>query len=157
MPSSGFQTSALDRKSTRLNSSHTLISYAVFCLKKKNHKYYPVLYRHTTPVAAPQPPEHASDSHLCHCRYRIPTHGSAPKSAYLFFFFFKDTAPPEISPLPLHDALPIYRAAFYLVDPTVPAEILAFYRAYVGLDRKSTRLNSSHTLISYAVFCLKKN
>src|SRR3954449_8361500 len=34
MPSSGFQTCA-DRKSTRLNSSHTLISYAVFCLKKK--------------------------------------------------------------------------------------------------------------------------
>src|SRR3954463_9530332 len=35
MPSSGFQTSALDRKSTRLNSSHTIISYAVFCLKKE--------------------------------------------------------------------------------------------------------------------------
>src|SRR4051795_13716533 len=37
MPSSAFQTCALDRKSTRLNSSHTLISYAVFCLEKKNH------------------------------------------------------------------------------------------------------------------------
>src|SRR3954449_3284528 len=36
MPSSGFQTCALDRKSTRLNSSHTLISYAVFCLEKKS-------------------------------------------------------------------------------------------------------------------------
>src|SRR3954462_6755151 len=35
MPSSGFQTCALDRKSTRLNSSHTIISYAVFCLKKQ--------------------------------------------------------------------------------------------------------------------------
>src|SRR3954462_14156976 len=34
MPSSGVQTCALDRKSTRLNSSHTIISYAVFCLKK---------------------------------------------------------------------------------------------------------------------------
>src|SRR3954463_15698387 len=34
MPSSGVQTGALDRKSTRLNSSHTIISYAVFCLKK---------------------------------------------------------------------------------------------------------------------------
>src|SRR3954462_7614229 len=34
MPSSGFQTCALDRKSTRLNSSHTIISYAVFCLEK---------------------------------------------------------------------------------------------------------------------------
>src|SRR3954465_12343872 len=36
MPSSGVQTCALDRKSTRLNSSHTIISYAVFCLKKTN-------------------------------------------------------------------------------------------------------------------------
>src|SRR3954466_4891945 len=36
MPSSGVQTCALDRKSTRLNSSHTIISYAVFCLKKKH-------------------------------------------------------------------------------------------------------------------------
>src|SRR3954462_4084963 len=35
MPSSGVQTCALDRKSTRLNSSHTIISYAVFCLKKE--------------------------------------------------------------------------------------------------------------------------
>src|SRR3954464_7766301 len=35
MPSSGVKTCALDRKSTRLNSSHTIISYAVFCLKKK--------------------------------------------------------------------------------------------------------------------------
>src|SRR3954462_15886315 len=35
MPSSGGQTCALDRKSTRLNSSHTIISYAVFCLEKK--------------------------------------------------------------------------------------------------------------------------
>src|SRR3954449_10562116 len=38
MPSSGGQTCALDRKSTRLNSSHTLISYAVFCLKKEYSK-----------------------------------------------------------------------------------------------------------------------
>src|SRR3954467_2064187 len=38
MPSSGVQTCALDRKSTRLNSSHTIISYAVFCLKKKMDK-----------------------------------------------------------------------------------------------------------------------
>src|SRR3954462_324792 len=37
MPSSGFQTCALDRKSTRLNSSHTIISYAVFCLKKRHN------------------------------------------------------------------------------------------------------------------------
>src|SRR3989337_2526426 len=39
MPSSGVQTCALDRKSTRLNSSHGSISYAVFCLKKINHHH----------------------------------------------------------------------------------------------------------------------
>src|SRR3954462_4887584 len=45
MPSSGVQKCALDRKSTRLNSSHTIISYAVFCLKKKNGSTNPVLRR----------------------------------------------------------------------------------------------------------------
>src|SRR3954466_2916701 len=39
MPSSGVQTCALDRKSTRLNSSHTIISYAVFCLKKNTYNW----------------------------------------------------------------------------------------------------------------------
>src|SRR3954467_983950 len=47
MPSSGGQKSALDRKSTRLNSSHTIISYAVFCLKKKQPP------AHRPPSAAP--------------------------------------------------------------------------------------------------------
>src|SRR3989337_1420320 len=45
MPSSGGQTSALDRKSTRLNSSHGSISYAVFCLKKQS--FVVVTYMHT--------------------------------------------------------------------------------------------------------------
>src|SRR5260221_3129330 len=72
----------------------------------------------------------------------------------LFFFFFNDTATTEIYTLSLHDALPIYRT---IVDYTVETP----YRHAVGvpigrLDRKSTRLNSSHTVISYAVFCLKK-
>src|SRR3954462_15047689 len=43
MPSSAFQTCALDRKSTRLNSSHTIISYAVFCFKKKEIADSPVV------------------------------------------------------------------------------------------------------------------
>src|SRR3954467_5648246 len=50
MPSSGVQTCALDRKSTRLNSSHTIISYAVFCLKKQKNAAQPVS---TSPYAAP--------------------------------------------------------------------------------------------------------
>src|SRR5205814_10163093 len=75
-------------------------------------------------------------------------------------FFFNATAPTEIYTLSLHDALPIWRAAgqvrwgklgnWHCIRLIEPCEQLA------RLDRKSTRLNSSHLGISYAVFCLKK-
>src|SRR3954462_891049 len=55
MPSSGVQTCALDRKSTRLNSSHTIISYAVFCLKKNRHQELRV-HAGLRGSRAPQPP-----------------------------------------------------------------------------------------------------
>src|SRR2546430_15540860 len=80
-------------------------------------------------------------------------------------FFFNDTATTEIYTLSLHDALPISRArascgtlgegrvgAHRLARPPVRATPV---RARAR-DRKSTRLNSSHSQISYAVFCLKK-
>src|SRR2546430_11410332 len=74
---------------------------------------------------------------------------------YLFFFFFNDTATTEIYTLSLHDALPIsllrFRPHIILSDFTLPA-----FDGLSALDRKSTRLNSSHSQISYAVFCLKK-
>src|SRR5256885_4109551 len=82
-------------------------------------------------------------------------------SGVLFFFFFNDTATTEIYTLSLHDALPISgrlheylarnsRTTFSTGSPmTRPVSISA-------ADRKSTRLNSSHLVISYAVFCLKK-
>src|SRR3712207_7240998 len=94
------------------------------------------------------------------------------------FFFFNDTATTEIYTLSLHDALPIYRAVLR-ADPA--RRHLGVHaglgRADLGRalllpvaaphpergarrrdleDRKSTRLNSSHANISYAVFCLKK-
>src|SRR5438874_13476379 len=83
----------------------------------------------------------------------------------LFFsFFFNATATTEIYTLSLHDALPILR-----VGADEPAELLdrllvvaavarelRLDEAGEELDRKSTRLNSSHVEISYAVFCLKK-
>src|SRR3712207_8595592 len=83
------------------------------------------------------------------------------------FFFFNDTATTEIYTLSLHDALPIYlvpagRTRSYdgEVHPTGPrlCRYLHFNCPVCGskLDRKSTRLNSSHANISYAVFCLKK-
>src|SRR3712207_8042248 len=102
---------------------------------------------------------------------------------YCFVFFFNDTATTEIYTLSLHDALPIYAGSrppqrvggaaarpVYLVgddlarrgrggwqgtlDLPVPVQVVA--EGDPAGDRKSTRLNSSHANISYAVFCLKK-
>src|SRR5437762_11028533 len=70
------------------------------------------------------------------------------------FFFFNDPAPTEIYTLSLHDALPIsFLPRGNRVDPSAPGRIGS---AAGCTDRKSTRLNSSHRCISYAVFCLKK-
>src|SRR5947207_7604480 len=76
----------------------------------------------------------------------------------LFFFFFNDTATTEIYTLSLHDALPILKGNPEMsADLPVPATlVLEDGTTFRGRDRKSTRLNSSHTVISYAVFCLKK-
>src|SRR5256885_8871721 len=85
-----------------------------------------------------------------------------------FFFFFNDTATTEIYTLSLHDALPICRAfrsrcAGSRRDvrrdsarKSRSGSPWADLRDHRGADRKSTRLNSSHLVISYAVFCLKK-
>src|SRR2546430_16630783 len=86
---------------------------------------------------------------------------------YCLFFFFNDTATTEIYTLSLHDALPICGEAIEKVGVKDCGggvmrrpdgsrrrgrpRITSHYR-----DRKSTRLNSSHSQISYAVFCLKK-
>src|SRR5256885_11691211 len=80
------------------------------------------------------------------------------------FFFFNDTATTEIYTLSLHDALPIS----VLLQPRAagPGQPRCLGAGRLGrraaecpsrqADRKSTRLNSSHLVISYAVFCLKK-
>src|SRR2546430_2058331 len=74
-----------DRKSTRLNSSHSQISYAVFCLKKKRQ-----LFHETNSVFD------TSERDISPC---------------CIFFFFNDTATTEIYTLSLHDALPIFQLA----------------------------------------------
>src|SRR3712207_7847537 len=95
----------------------------------------------------------------------------------LSFFFFNDSATSEIYTLSLHDALPISRGAegvpgrpdrlVRLLGVLDLAAVVARLGRDVGVavevpglaagrDRKSTRLNSSHANISYAVFCLKK-
>src|ERR1022692_3378197 len=83
----------LDRKSTRLNSSHLVISYAVFCLKKKNIKC-----RHAS---------HESAGHRGHLGVREAGMRSMAPLSCVYFFFFNDTATTEIYTLSLHDALPI--------------------------------------------------
>src|SRR5256885_9746571 len=70
------------------------------------------------------------------------------------FFFFNDTATTEIYTLSLHDALPISCCSRRQGANTAPRCISPAARR--TSDRKSTRLNSSHLVISYAVFCLKK-
>src|SRR2546426_7325393 len=74
------------------------------------------------------------------------------------FFFFNDTATTEIYTLSLHDALPIsfFSASRYSSTTFDPGVQPNPPRACSNTDRKSTRLNSSHLVISYAVFCLKK-
>src|SRR2546427_6483974 len=77
----------------------------------------------------------------------------------IFFFFFNDTATTEIYTLSLHDALPISpRQRGERDHRRHPEARVVLHRARQGgrVDRKSTRLNSSHSQISYAVFCLKK-
>src|SRR2546427_9128580 len=89
-----------------------------------------------------------------------PTTSSSPS-----FFFFNDTATTEIYTLSLHDALPISsRSCGCSPSPAAGASRRSGFsdrRRLLGegagsRDRKSTRLNSSHSQISYAVFCLKK-
>src|SRR2546428_9838971 len=88
---------------------------------------------------------------------------------YIFnFFFFNDTATTEIYTLSLHDALPIWFSSCHrslttsatgpsvTVIPVLQAPCRNGELAVGSAVRKSTRLNSSHDQISYAVFCLKK-
>src|SRR3989337_1446038 len=89
----------LDRKSTRLNSSHGSISYAVFCLNKKNRQHKP---HHQTrrPHRPPRDKRHESRGVTLSVRRGHPvarTRACVP--FFFFFFFFKRTGPPRISPL----------------------------------------------------------
>src|ERR1022692_574407 len=95
-----------DRKSTRLNSSHLVISYAVFCLKKKK-KNHATVQSH---VHAQFIDERKMRSLLWRRltdRYAGALLRYVLQCIDLFFFFFNDTATTEIYTLSLHDALPI--------------------------------------------------
>src|SRR3989337_729720 len=106
MPSLEFRR-VLDRKSTRLNSSHGSISYAVFCLKKKN----------ITTTGYPGAASWLDSSHYCtHAAVsvwlsvvllRATRRRFVASLSFSFFFFFNNRAPPGISPFPLPAPLPI--------------------------------------------------
>src|SRR5215212_1956363 len=150
----GSAPACVDRKSTRLNSSHLGISYAVFCLKKKKSGQ----------------PTASEDTRLgCGVRGSVcqPEHRWLQRRSDRstvrrvlqpapVVFFLNDTATTEIYTLSLHDALPICRDQAeheYARRHRAPE---GAQRGQTEADRKSTRLNSSHLGISYAVFCLKK-
>src|SRR5471030_1721341 len=130
-----------DRKSTRLNSSHLGISYAVFCLKKKKPRCCrsrPAVARKISAIA----------------RRRHATIPASPRR--IFCFFLNDTATTEIYTLSLHDALPILLRSVPVLANVLEVQPYTKLQTLFDADRKSTRLNSSHLGISYAVFCLKK-
>src|SRR5207249_10697305 len=77
-------------------------------------------------------------------------------SSWYCFFFFNDPATIEIYTLSLHDALPISARLRVSLSPLTPRWANSAVTSSTWRDRKSTRLNSSHVSISYAVFCLKK-
>src|ERR1039458_7103415 len=92
-----------DRKSTRLNSSHLGVSYAVFCLKKKTKPVTQPIHLFPAPTAALCLWDDSRGERL---RSEAERDGSS-SYARLPQFFFNDTATTEIYPLSLHDALPI--------------------------------------------------
>src|SRR5215469_1007170 len=137
--------STADRKSTRLNSSHVEISYAVFCLKKKNT----LIVSHNNQTLDQKYP--SGDLPLP--RLMITTEQRV--SAMVFFFL--------VVRRPSRSTLFPYTTLFRSRPPRVPSPQCRGrppqppgHQARVARDRKSTRLNSSHVEISYAVFCLKK-
>src|SRR6266487_4446865 len=113
-----------DRKSTRLNSSHPSISYAVFCLKKKKNHASERLVEPNQPRSQSSPVVHGvqrRDERL-HQRDDL---GPAGQQAVVSSFFFNDTATTEIYTLSLHDALPIFqRVGRDVIDPDRVREAL---------------------------------
>src|SRR6202043_3411771 len=143
----------IDRKSTRLNSSHVRISYAVFCLKKKKKQKTKNQREIDLQIPSKQ------QSVALYCVFALMHECNIIRSVVLyfgivvFFFFLMIRRPPRSTLFPyptLFQSGILYRHARHA------------HRANGGgflcarrIDRKSTRLNSSHVRISYAVFCLK--
>src|SRR5215475_11674356 len=125
-----------EEHTSELQSRENLVCRLLLEKKKKNTTVSPELRQHPSQIAQ----RYGGGLLVC------------SGSHILYFFFFNDTATTEIYTLSLHDALPICEAR-----GLHRALCCAVRAATAGdADRKSTRLNSSHVKISYAVFCLKK-
>src|ERR1039457_3786727 len=143
----------IDRKSTRVNSSHLVISYAVFCLKKNT-----VLLR--VNLMARVMPEILM---ICkqrgwqrwqreRCWWQV-LWWSARSSGIILSFFLMIRRPPRSTLFPYTT---LFRSPHSRTDKRAASPLLYLtLHLYEVADRKSTRLNSSHLVISYAVFCLK--
>src|SRR3954464_2366365 len=157
MPSSGVKTCARSEEHTSELQSHDNLVCRLLLEKKKKHTQLADASRALCYMPSRCDTTARGQSwRAARARGRGPS-SARPGASRCLFFFFNDPAPPEIYPLPLHAALPIWRSrrsrsrrsdrAAYLWPPPRSAP-------GVERDRKSTRLNSSHTIISYAVFCL---
>src|SRR5215204_397337 len=116
------------------------------CKKKKEPRHELKAIRQETKTD-----RHSSDVDFQSCP--VPS----PIICRVQLFFFNDSATTEIYTLSLHDALPICSPAYrpFVSRRASCASLSASLPCVWRADRKSTRLNSSHTVISYAVFCLK--
>src|SRR6266496_3461408 len=134
-----------DRKSTRLNSSHVEISYAVFCLKKK--RMHPDAVHLGTAAAVGR----GSSGVRWGGQSGV---GARGRDQLGGFFFLMIRRPPRSTLFPYTT---LFRSHHQRVHRrALPASAADARRSADERDRKSTRLNSSHVEISYAVFCLKK-
>src|SRR6266704_2311372 len=143
---------ASDRKSTRLNSSHVSISYAVFCLKKKKKKYINIYsnkkkknnkYIYII--------NNIYFSVFCLSSNSLFKYFISSFIIFFFFFFLMIRRPPRSTLFPY--------TTLFRPDPRARARCRPCrwrHRRALQSDRKSTRLNSSHVSTSYAVFCSKK-
>src|SRR5260363_253462 len=142
-----------DRKSTRLNSSHQIISYAVFCLKKKKAMMANINSHQLIGMSIGVKNNQLLVGHLV---MRDPFALRAHFSFVVLFFFLMIPRPPRSTLFPyttlFRSDLAFRNGAVLATFDVELAE--AVCRAGGTVDRKSTRLNSSHQIISYAVVCL---
>src|SRR5471032_2837974 len=125
-----------DRKSTRLNSSHITISYAVFCLKKKNNAGADVTQDLHDITTGTYIANEIDAMGCCALPLQIDVIDLEQLSPIVFFFFFNDTATTEIYTLSLHDALPI------CVDFII---LLRLGETLFGKDGRDRRRSEEHT------------